>query len=601
MAVDDLVETHPEAVIYLRGDFNVSKTNPKRTQLLSQFCSQHNLLETFIPKPTYHHFMGDGKSDSNLDRILHSSSVCQSESIVNLECSLKNPLIDSHHDLLISKFFIPAVKIEASDNQNVVAPTLPHTRLKVIWSDDGIEKYQAIVAPQLSRIQELWLSPSSKTSVSLLLESTNNVIASCAAQSNRTIKLGKTSSPRSSVTPKAVRLSQNALLKQNKKLKQSLQNNEPGISDLKAAYNKSRILHRKLERSFKAKDSIARDNRLNFGDLTAVFSSVKRAKRTKAGKIQKLTVGDSTYVGDSVKDGFYDSISQLKTRNTPSLDSCEYFQESSADYKNILELCKEGPTIPPLSEADSFNLLGRLKSDVNDVYGITPNHYNYAGPAGWLHFHLLLNCLLNDVNNTDIIEVNTAYACILFKGHGKEKTSDRSYRTISTCPVIAKALDLYIRDLNISSWNSDQAETQFQGEGSSHELAAILLTETIAHSLFTLKKPVFVLYLDAQSAFDVVLSELLVKNLFRCDTSGHSLLYLNNRFQNRRTVVDWDGELMGPVVDERGVEQGNVNSSDMYKIYGKEQLSTSQESRLGVPLGNLVISSICQCRLMILL
>ena len=137
-----------------------------------------------------------------------------------------------------------------------------------------------------------------------------------------------------------------------------------------------------------------------------------------------------------------------------------------------------------------------------------PNHYNYAGPAGWLHFHLILNCLLNDVNNTDIIEVNTAYACILFKGHGKEKTSDRSYRTISTCPVIAKALDLYIRDLNISSWNSDQAETQFQGEGSSHELAAILLTETIAHSLFTLKKPVFVLYLDAQSAFDVVLSEL---------------------------------------------------------------------------------------------
>ena len=97
----------------------------------------------------------------------------------------------------------------------------------------------------------------------------------------------------------------------------------------------------------------------------------------------------------------------------------------------------------------------RMKPTVNDVNGITINHYIHAGPAGIKHFHLLLSCLLNDVNNTDIEEINTVYACILFKGHNKDKTSDRSYRTISSCPVIAKALDLYIRDLHIESWNLD--------------------------------------------------------------------------------------------------------------------------------------------------
>ena len=71
---------------------------------------------------------------------------------------------------------------------------------------------------------------------------------------------------------------------------------------------------------------------------------------------------------------------------------------------------------------------------------MTINHYYLTGLAGWKHFFLLLNTLLSDVNNTDISEINTVYACILFKGHNKDKCSDCSYRTISSCPVVAKGL-----------------------------------------------------------------------------------------------------------------------------------------------------------------
>ena len=235
-----------------------------------------------------------------------------------------------------------------------------------------------------------------------------------------------------------------------------------------------------------------------------------------------------------------------------------------------------------------------MRPDVNDYFGVTPNHYNYAGPLGWKHFHLLLETLLKDVNNTDIQEINIVFACILFKGHNKDKTKDRSYRTISTCPVVAKALDLYIRDLNIEKWNNDKAETQFQGEGSSHELAAILLTEVIQHSLYTKKKPLYVLYLDAESAFDVVLKELLIRNLFHCKTDGHFLIYLNNRLDNRETFIEWDGHIMGPISDEKGLEQGGPNSSDLYKIFGKEQVETAQASELGVEMGGITVSGLAQ-------
>ena len=49
---------------------------------------------------------------------------------------------------------------------------------------------------------------------------------------------------------------------------------------------------------------------------------------------------------------------------------------------------------------------------------------------------------------------------------------------------------------------------------------------------------------------------------------------------------------MGPLLDEQGLEQGGVQSSDFYKIFGKEQLVTAQESSLGVPLGPVTVSGV---------
>ena len=99
----------------------------------------------------------------------------------------------------------------------------------------------------------------------------------------------------------------------------------------------------------------------------------------------------------------------------------------------------------------------------------------------------MLNALLLNVNNTVIDEVNNAYACILYKGHSKDRSSANSYRTITTCPVVAKGLDLYVRDRYLELWDQDQAQTQFQGSGSSHELASLLLTECIQCSWKNLK------------------------------------------------------------------------------------------------------------------
>ena len=74
---------------------------------------------------------------------------------------------------------------------------------------------------------------------------------------------------------------------------------------------------------------------------------------------------------------------------------------------------------------------------------------------------------------------------------------------------------------------------------------------------------------------------------------GHALLYAKQRLMNRKTFLDWDKTIMGPIHDQQGVEQGGVNSSDYYKLYNNELHSTAANSCQGVKLrDDLVVSSV---------
>ena len=232
----------------------------------------------------------------------------------------------------------------------------------------------------------------------------------------------------------------------------------------------------------------------------------------------------------------------------------------------------------------SNDILHKIKPGVNDFFSITARHFINAGIAGLVHFNLLHNAFVTDVNNCTVEELNSVYALLLYKGHNKDRTLDTSYRTISTCPLLAKGLDLYVRDLFIDKWNGLQADTQYQGEGSNHELASLLVTEAVQVSK-SAKLPIFLLFLDAKSAFDSVIIPYLVRNLFISGMNGHSVLYMENRLANRITFCEFDKVFVGPVHDQQGLEQGGVSSSDCYKLYNNECLKTAQMSKLGVEMG----------------
>ena len=595
--LEEVTDASKADLIYIRGDSNVNDNHSARRKMLKDFMDSQNLIRIPFSHKTYHHFVGNGRFDSNIDVILQSKNKHPAEVIESIYCKNKYPIIDSHHDIIISKVDIP---LDANDPKPVhdSAPVIENNRKRILWSENHILDYQMVLSDSLACLRSRWLDPSSVASVSILLKVTSDILNSAAEATNKSISLSKPRLVKSAKIPKVIRKMNKSVMKKARRVDFLSRSNPTLAAAAREELNILKSEHRKLVRKHENSINVERDQKV-FSILSsnpsAIFARIKSIKATSTDNIPFLTVGDKVFYGENVKDGFFESIKNLKTKdNDADLRSNNWANINvMQDYNHILDICKTKVDLPPISIADSTKILLKMKKSVSDFYSVTTLHYINAGEAGIQHFNFLLNCIIEDVNNASVEELNTVYALLLHKGHNKSKTSDKSYRTISTCPVISKALDLYIRDLNINKWKSQQAITQYQGENSSHDLAALLVTEVIQRSIFTLRKPVYLLFLDAKSAFDVVIPELLIRNMFLAGMDGNSILLMNQRLRNRHTYIDWNRTIMGPILDDHGLEQGGGNSSDLYKLYNNNLLKSTQLSQQGVDLGNnLVISSI---------
>ena len=603
LSVEDLCVRFPSASVFIRGDSNSNKNNLKRNAVFNNFCLELGLTRVELHHPTYHHFLGDGVFDSEIDVLLFSSNEHVSEQLLHINCKLDDFRVDSHHDVLLSVCNVPPLLLPTVDkSKNIVAPKLENNRHKIIWSEESIEDYKSTVSTHLPRVREQWLNPSSPKSMSILIECTNMVLSESAQRFNKTVSLSSPATMRSAKIPPNITRSNNSLARVSKLLRSQKQDSRFSNQQVEQTCIKLRRLksnHQRLVRKHRMLENFRRDEK-TFSVLNSassdLFRVVRNSRKSSSIALNKLIFNGKVYEGDSVGDGFYDSISHLKTQEHHHLKFHANFKAANQEYSDILRLCKRSTPIPPITLQQTEDILHSIRPAVIDNASITGLHYRYCGDSGIIHLNQIINAFICNVNNTSLEELNTARACILHKGHGKNRSLAESYRTISCCPFLSRILDAYLDKVYGHIWKKEQAQTQFQGQDSSHELAALLLTECLSVSLAK-KKPVYVLYLDAKSAFDLVVRQLLINNLYHHGIQDQGLLLLDNRLKYRKTVCEWNGQLMGPISDQWGLEQGGKNSSEFYKVYNNDQLKVAQDSLLGVDLGGptpLVVSAIGQ-------
>ena len=159
---------------------------------------------------------------------------------------------------------------------------------------------------------------------------------------------------------------------------------------------------------------------------TIAFRRIKSGKKNLSSSIKSLKVGDRIYSENNVADGFYQSISSLKTLDTITSPSYESF---TSDYRHIVEISKSSKQIPRISLETALLLLKRIRTSVADFYSMTAAHYLNGGDVAVSHFCFLFNLILENIELAASPELNTAHAAILHKGHDKDRSLDSSWTT----------------------------------------------------------------------------------------------------------------------------------------------------------------------------
>ena len=235
--LDSLITVYDSPCIYIRGDANVNSKNTSRVNILASFMEHFSLSNIAIEHKTYHHFVGGGRFDSNVDVILHTASTLiediKPEIIKSIICTKVVPNMYSHHDAIVSKFRLPRGQAEKTTSECITAPRLDTQKSQILWTEKGIEEYSLLVSTQLRRLRENWLHPNSQASMSLLLNLTNSVLncAATATNESKVLTSQVSTTQRMRRIPRKIRIAKNKLTKAHRKLK--VRYNSANLDDYK--------------------------------------------------------------------------------------------------------------------------------------------------------------------------------------------------------------------------------------------------------------------------------------------------------------------------------------------------------------------------------
>ena len=158
-------------------------------------------------------------------------------------CKLDHPLVSSADDIILSTCSLPLqTPIVLDKSENKTAPKVDNNRVKIKCLDGNVPLYQDLIGENLTRLRNTWSDTSSTDSISMLLISTNDVLNTTAAASNKIIHLGKHFHPKP-VENSEVSAAQAKLLRLSKLVKQlssSLNCNEPQLLEAKHALTAAR-------------------------------------------------------------------------------------------------------------------------------------------------------------------------------------------------------------------------------------------------------------------------------------------------------------------------------------------------------------------------
>ena len=331
------------------------------------------------------------------------------------------------------------------------------------------------------------------------------------------------------------------------------------------------------------------------GDDQMFYKLINRQRGKLKFCVNELHVGTRVYDSNSgILAGWHEHFKDLATpADNPSFDE-EYRKLVEMELSEIRDLCDESSTLTNrITTGQVRKAISSLnKGKAADFYGLTAEHFIHGGEALLRVLTGIVNALYEHGKLTESLKVGVVTPVFKRKGLATEA---KNYRGITILPTITKILETVLRQKIGPAVAESQNSLQRGFTRNSSPMNCSLILEEVVREYKDTRQPLFVAFLDAKSAFDVVSHSSLLRKLFHLGIGGAEWSLVHSLHEGAESVVKWEGSISDVFHVQQGVRQGGILSTDLYKLYIDGLLDRLSSSGDGCFVGEICCVAPAAC------
>ena len=260
----------------------------------------------------------------------------------------------------------------------------------------------------------------------------------------------------------------------------------------------------------------------------------------------------------------------------------KHFKLVKEEIPVIMEMCKDSPAPTILTELVEKAVKSLNRGKAADFFGVTAEHFVHGGKALIDATTETVNSLFRFGKVTEALKIGALTPVFKKKGSSTEASN---YRGITFLPVITKIMESVLKNLIHTQIKERQNSLQRGFTKHSSPMNCSLIMEEVIRDRKDRGQPLYAAFLEVMSAFDVVPHDSLLRQLYHIGVEGKTWSLIHSLHEDAESVVKWQGNLSEPFKVYQGVRQGEILSTDLFKVHGNGLLDRLVKIGRGCHIG----------------
>ena len=564
--------------IMIGGDMNASlRRDTSQDKIFKSFLKENNLSVPLCRKDTFTFYHYNGRDCSQIDYFISNF-----ENIIDTYMTFTRESINTstHDPILVTLRWVMDLKLNA---ESVSA------RPRVNWKKLDTKEYETEIEKKLSE----WISDDlqiSNNNLHSVITDLCHILADATSNHSNLKRTKRKKTTKKRLWNPEIKLKEKACKDHFARWKAAGRPKDP-----ENIYFRNMKTHKKLLRSAQRQlEAKIRVNRyteimdLHEGNNTGFYSLIRKQRDPKSHKSSYLIFDNKQLQDESeIREAWADYFTDLATPvDSPNFDN-EYKEIVEKDIQNMTNLFTENRinNIELVTADEMKEIIWSFKSGKSpDEENICVEHFKYGGSTLMNILTLIVNHIFINLDIPNVLK--SGIACPILK-KGKPSADPDSYRKITITNTIGKIVEKVHLKRNNMSIMSQQSKLQ-KGftQGQMPTIAALILTELITEYAKR-RSPLYVAFMDARKAFDVLWHMGLLKEMNKFGLHNNNWLFFHNWYENVTSKIKWHGEISRSIDEKQGVRQGGIWSPTAYKIFVDSLLKSFEQNQLGACIGTV--------------